>query len=120
MTGEVLFLCAQVGMVCYPVQHHPARSIVDDAVKYLAKAPASNFSWTRHILITIGFFSFNLAIALFITDLGKVERLLHALIWTFSWPSNTIGSSHDLMTASIFSDFLRLLCSSGPICDIAI
>lgn len=63
---------AVVAMVCYPVQHHPARSIVDDAIKHLSKLPASNFSWARHVLITVGYFSATLGIALSVTDLGKV------------------------------------------------
>lgn len=68
---------AVVAMVCYPVQHHPARSIVDDAVKHVAKLPAT-FSWTRHILITLGFFILTLGIALITSDLGKVFSIMGA------------------------------------------
>ncbi|KAL3697430.1 hypothetical protein R1sor_011506 [Riccia sorocarpa] len=67
---------AMVGIVCYPVQHFPARSIVDDAIKALMKAPEAAFSWTRHTLITLFFVGSTLTVALLITDLGTVFSIV--------------------------------------------
>ncbi|CAM6100998.1 unnamed protein product [Calypogeia fissa] len=88
---------AVVAMVCYPLQHHPARLIIDDAVKYVAKVSESGFSWTRHILITLGFFSFTLGVALLITDLGKVFSI--------------VGSTGGVMVVFIIPGILLLLGS---------
>ncbi|KAL2644177.1 hypothetical protein R1flu_011764 [Riccia fluitans] len=67
---------AMVGIVCYPVQHFPARSIVDDAIKALMKAPEAGFSWTRHTLITFFFVGSTLTVALLVTDLGTVFSIV--------------------------------------------
>ncbi|BBN02052.1 solute carrier family 38 (sodium-coupled neutral amino acid transporter), member 7/8 [Marchantia polymorpha subsp. ruderalis] len=67
---------AVVAMVCYPLQSHPARSIVDDAYKAISKAPVHAFSWTRHIVITLIFFVSTLAVALIISDLGTVFSIV--------------------------------------------
>ncbi|KAL2644170.1 hypothetical protein R1flu_011757 [Riccia fluitans] len=67
---------AVVAMVCYPLQSHPARSIIDDAWKAVVNAPADVFSWTRHITITMTFFLSTLGVALLITDLGTVFSIV--------------------------------------------
>ncbi|CAM6096210.1 unnamed protein product [Calypogeia fissa] len=67
---------AVVAMVCYPVQLHPARSFVADAIKNLSKLQGSDSSLVRHVLITVGYFSATLGIALSVTDLGKVFSIV--------------------------------------------
>ncbi|KAL3697429.1 hypothetical protein R1sor_011505 [Riccia sorocarpa] len=69
---------AMVGMVCYPVQHFPIRSVADDAIKALIKAPEAGFSWSRHTLITVFFVGSTLTVALVVTDLGTVFSIAGA------------------------------------------
>ncbi|KAG6554569.1 hypothetical protein Mapa_003587 [Marchantia paleacea] len=63
---------AVVAIVCYPVQSIPARSILDDVVKALMKAPVAAFSLTRHTTITLFLVGSTLTVALLINNVGTV------------------------------------------------
>lgn len=63
---------ALVALSCYPLQLFPARSIVEDAVKYAFDRPANDVSWNRHIFVSLLLFISTLVTALLITNLGTV------------------------------------------------
>ncbi|BBN01605.1 hypothetical protein MPTK1_2g08750 [Marchantia polymorpha subsp. ruderalis] len=67
---------AVVAMVCYPVQSHPARSILDDFVKAFMKAPVAAFSVVRQTLLTLLLAGCTLTVALLTNDVGTVFSVL--------------------------------------------
>lgn len=68
----ILLNLEQVAMVCYPVQSHPARSILDDFVKAFMKAPVAAFSVVRQTLLTLLLAGCTLTVALLTNDVGTV------------------------------------------------